>query len=457
MSYGITVSEAVVGLLSSAGAPSAATGPLLQPLLAAAGMGPIVGGIVAGWLVILGLLLWRRPAGIAAAGAGGLGVSLYLGRQHHPSAGSSFCSVDDVFNCDVVNRSEYSELFGLPIAFLGAGFYAACLFVGVMLLREPAHHKRGAHVVVAGGVLAVLYSAFLAWASSQLGSWCLFCISLYGVNALLLAGGLLAAKDSGEPLGSGLVLGLLGKDDRSIGGMLGAGVLAVVLSMFWYRSLGGEAPGGRGADGAPADLSALMAPMSGPLTLDGTEPIDGNPSAKYTVVEFADFECPHCGKVAPQLHKLVTDHPEVRVLFKHYPLSNLCNEAISNEFHKDACGAARAAECARVQGKFWEMDRVMFMNQQFLAAADLKLIAGQVGLDLPAYEACMASPESELAVKADAQHGNAAGVNGTPAMFISGLFGPGEFVFVPGGPEDLDALIRAHKGGAALKKPAGGN
>lgn len=444
MSHWINVGDAV--LSQSAG------GAGLAGLLGAAGMGPIVGGIVAGWLLIVALMVWRRPIGVAAAGLMGLGVSLYLGKQHHPSSGSSFCSVDDVFNCDVVNRSEYSELFGVPIAFLGAGFYAACLFIGIMLEREPKHHARGAHLVALGGGLSVLYSGFLAWVSSQLGSWCLFCISLYGVNALLLVGGLLQAKRSEEPFGQALLFGLMGKDDRSIGSMLGAGVLAVVLSMMGYRSLGGEGPATT-ADGS-IDYAALMQTVKGNLVVDGTEPILGDPSAKYTVVEFADFECPHCGKVAPELHKLVEANPDVRVLFKHYPLSNLCNEAISNEFHKDACGAARAAECARLQGKFWEMDRIMFMNQTYLGPEDLKMMAGQVGLDVPVYEACMASPEAELAVRQDAAHGNQAGVSGTPAMFVSGLRAAGEFVLVPGGTDDVAALVKAHRAGKTIPAPA---
>ena len=194
MSHLVNLGDAVFAQLPTLGGAQLG----VSGLVGAASMGPIVGGIVAGWLIIIGLLVWRRPLGVAAAGLMGLGVSLYLGRQHHPSAGSSFCSVDDVFNCDVVNRSEYSELFGVPIAFLGAGFYAACLFIGVMLEREPKHHARGAHIVAFGGLFAVLYSGFLAWASSQLGSWCLFCISLYGVNALLLVGGVLNAQRSDE-------------------------------------------------------------------------------------------------------------------------------------------------------------------------------------------------------------------------------------------------------------------
>jgi protein-disulfide isomerase/uncharacterized membrane protein len=447
MSHWITVGDAVSGqLLGMAGA-----GLGLRGLLGAASMGTIVGGIVAGWLLIIAVMVWRRPLGLAAAGLMGLGVSLYLGRQHHPSAGSSACSVDDVFNCDVVNRSEYSELFGLPIAFLGAGFYAASLFIGIMLERHPKLHARGAHIVAFGGVFAVLYSGFLAWASSQLGSWCLFCISLYGVNVLLLVGGLLNAKRNPEPFGQALMFGLLGKDDRSIGSMLGAGALAVVLSMMWYRSLGGTGPAT--TESGELDYAAMMESVKGTLVVDGTEPVLGDPNAKYTLVEFADFECPHCGKVAPELHKLVEANPDVRVLFKHYPLSNLCNEAISNEFHKNACGAARAAECARLQGKFWEMDRIMFMNQTFLAPEDIKMMAGQVGLDLPVFEACVASPESELAVRQDAAHGNQAGVSGTPAMFLSGLRGAGEFVLVPGGSEDVAALVAAHRKGASIPAP----
>ena len=83
---------------------------------------PIIGGIIVGWLVCAGLVAWKRYAGLAAAGAMGLGVSIYLGFQHAADAGASACSVSEVFNCDTVNRSEYSEFMGIPIAFIGAGF-----------------------------------------------------------------------------------------------------------------------------------------------------------------------------------------------------------------------------------------------------------------------------------------------------------------------------------------------
>lgn len=82
------------------------------------------------------------------------------------------------------------------------------------------------------------------------------------------------------------------------------------------------------------------------------------------------------------------------------------------------------------------------------------MMAGQVGLDLPTYEACMASSEAELAIRQDAAHGNQAGVSGTPAMFLSGLQGAGEFVLVPGGSEDVAALVKAHRSGKTIPAPA---
>jgi predicted DsbA family dithiol-disulfide isomerase len=96
------------------------------------------------------------------------------------------------------------------------------------------------------------------------------------------------------------------------------------------------------------------------------------------------------------------------------------------------------------------MDKVMFMNQQFLAESDLLVMAEQVGLDVATFKTCLASPEADLAVRADADHGNKAGVDSTPSLFLSGIKPGGEFVRVKGDPEDVLALINAHLAGTPL-------
>lgn len=432
---------------------------LLQPVLGAGGgdATPIIGGIVAGWLVCIGLVAWKRYAGMAAAGAMGVGVSIYLGFQHAADAGASVCSVSDIFNCDTVNRSEYSEFMGVPIAFIGAGFYAAVLAVSVAAIRMPDDHKRAAHAIFFGSILSAFYSGFLAWASMQLGAWCLFCISLYGVNLILLVASALQARTvEGESLFGGIAPALMGKEDKSISQMLMVGVIALVGSVFAYNRAGGGAPsaGETIANKAPdeidpQELAVLFQAPKGPLEVDGTEPVLGDPNAPYVLVEFADYECPHCAATAPELKALVEAHPEIQLQFKHYPISNICNDAIGAPGHENACAAAAAAECARLQGKFWELSALMFKNQQYLGKDDLRFMAGQVGLDKDAFETCMADPATEQAVRVDAAAGDKAGLSGTPTLYLKGVQGD-EWVHVKGLGEEAAALIAAHKNGIKL-------
>jgi protein-disulfide isomerase/uncharacterized membrane protein len=430
------------------------TGWMAQTGVVAAGLGfgTLVGGIAGGWLIAGGLLAWRRLMGIGGAALMGLGVSLYLGRQHHPNHAPSACNVDDLFNCDIVNTSQYSEVAGLPIALIGAAFYAGVLFLVAMASRSKESYSRAAHLITAGGVMSVLYSLFLAWASIQVGAWCLFCISLYGVNALILGGGLWAVKESGVPLGSGVGEALTGKADRSLGSMATAGVVTLVVSLFWYNGLG-DASVAVTSDG-PVDVSSLVERVADGADMDGTEPVYGSPQAAYTVLEWADFECPHCGVVAPELKRVVDANPDIKVAFRNYPLSNKCNSNVPSSFHEYACDAAFAAECANKQGKFWELTGLMFKNQGYLDRAGISTMAEQKGLDVAALVACMNDPATELAVKTDIAAGEKAGVTGTPALYLLGAHGPETWVKITASPEQIPDIVAAHKAaGAPLPAP----
>jgi protein-disulfide isomerase len=409
---------------------------------------PILGGIAVGWIVAIGLSSWRRLGGVAGASVMGLMVAFYLAVQHLPSSGDSFCSVNETFNCDLVNRSRWSELGGIPISLLGAGFYAATLVSALLGLRDPARYSRAAHLAAVGGLLSVGYSAFLAWASMQVGAWCLMCISLYGVNLIILVSGLLAVKDSGVSLGAGLG-DLVGGRDGSLTPAVGAGAVVFMVGMVGYNQLksGIEAPA-VDAEGK-LDLAALFEEVGGTVELDGTEPILGDPGAPFTVVEYADFECPHCAKLAPELTEVVKKNPRIRILFKNYPLSGDCNPQIDGPGHANACGAAYAGECARQQGKFWEMDEVMFKNQEYLKPDDILFMAEQIKLDKETFQACLKDPRTHAAVKADAEAGSKAGLRGTPTMFLKGLDGE-KWVRVKGMSDELLLLVNAKETGTPL-------
>jgi len=393
--------------------------------------------ISAVWMAVLGAGGLHRWLGILTAGASALLVSLYLGVQHKGIAGKSICSVNQTFDCDKVNTSVYAELFDIPIAFLGSSFYAGVIVLSILCLRSGAAYKFAAHLVALGGLVSVGYSLFLAYASMGLGAWCLFCISLYGLNALVLyfSWPLVGQSDTG------LLKGALA-GGRSTNAFAGTAVVMLVGSMAWYNTGANEIPEGDSVQ----DLSSLFSAVEGSLTVDGTEPAYGSDASKYKVVEFADFECPHCGRLFPEIHHLPDGDPDIQILFKHYPLSGLCNEGLGTERHKNSCAAARAADCANRQGKFWDLSRLMFKNQQSLDPEGLEFMAVQVGLDVEALNACAADPLTDAKVRTDVAHGAAAGVHATPSLFLQGLYGS-EWVLVPGGPKAVAKLVAAHKAG----------
>ena len=142
-------------------------------------------------------------------------------------------------------------------------------------------------------------------------------------------------------------------------------------------------------------------------------PARGPKDAPVTIVEFSDFECPYCGAAHDTVEQVMNTYAgKVRLVYRQFPLS----------IHPHAAKAAEASLCAADQGKFWEYHEVLFKNQKKLDLPDLKAHAGEVGLDTQKFGQCLDSGDKKKAVDADQQAGLAAGVGGTPAFFINGIF-----------------------------------
>lgn len=142
------------------------------------------------------------------------------------------------------------------------------------------------------------------------------------------------------------------------------------------------------------------------------DPMKGNPSAAVTIVQFAEFQCPYCGKSKETVDQVLKDYDgKVRMVFRDFPLG----------FHDRAIPAAVAANCSGEQGKYWEMFDIMMMNQRALEEADLVGNATKLGLDIGKFNTCRLDPKQEAEVKKDQADGAEAGVSGTPAFFINGI------------------------------------
>jgi protein-disulfide isomerase len=146
-------------------------------------------------------------------------------------------------------------------------------------------------------------------------------------------------------------------------------------------------------------------------------PSTGNPNGPITVVEFADFECPVCRNLHEALRGLLPKYPQVRLVFKDFPLEQV---------HPWARTGALAGRCAyQLDPKaFWKMYDNLYDNQDLISAENawdkMTDYAGQAGLDKDAFKACMTTAEAASAVDASIANGKLMDVSSTPTLFVNG-------------------------------------
>jgi len=292
-----------------------------------------------------------------------------------------------------------------------------------------------------------------------MGTWCLFCIGMYGLNLLLLVAGLLAMRNpsllkqhsEGEDR-PGIVATIFGAGgDRTSLVMLVAGLAIFALSVGVYNGQK-RAVEGPAASLDPAALADAYHQPRGQVQLSGSEPMLGRSDAPYLIVEWADYACPHCAIAGGGVKELVGEHSDIQLRYKHYPISNVCNPHVGGEGHTTSCEAAAAADCARAQGRFWEFSDLLFKNQRYQSSEDIRFMAKQIGLDMAALESCLADPLTAQRVKTDCDHANEVELTGTPTFFLKGLFGE-DWVQIKSRPALIEAVIEAHRSGIELLPP----
>lgn len=170
--------------------------------------------------------------------------------------------------------------------------------------------------------------------------------------------------------------------------------------------------------------------------------MQGKSEAPVTIMEYSDFQCPYCAKVAPLLARIVQDNPEVRLVYRHLPLIGTKEQP----FHDKAALSAQAAEAAGRQGKFWEMHDLLFAQQNDWAARtpdDFKAWvieqAVKLGLDKARFSQDLVSKEIVDFVQAAWDHGMAINLVSTPTLLVDGQLWPNN---LPVSYENLTTVIR---------------
>lgn len=153
------------------------------------------------------------------------------------------------------------------------------------------------------------------------------------------------------------------------------------------------------APAAPAEFNLEGAPSRGPV------------DAKVTVVEFSDFQCGFCGRLASTLDEVMPDYEDrVRFVSMQFPLGRFPHSQKASE----------AALAANAQGKYWDFKKLIYENQRSLSEASFEQFAEQLGLDMDKFREDMSSNRFAGAITQQRGQGQKGGVSGTPALFLNG-------------------------------------
>ncbi len=381
-----------------------------------------------------------RGSLVAAAAIGAVGIVFasvqavqHLTLTSLKAKGHSKCAIGGPFDCDAVYASRYSEIFGVPLASIGAISFAVVVATALFALVAGGEiRRRAAGALFAWSALASVLSVVLLGISiGALGTICPLCTVAHALNFALVAvlwrgrRGLLG----GVTLTSAERLALL-----THGAFLGAVTLfgVTLTETVYFRMMVPFA-------NVERDLEAFFAVPVHDLDLS-TAPSLGRDDAPVTIVEFGDLECPVCRSAFFLYKSVLREYGDrVRLVFRHYPLDKRCNANVGSTPHPSACVAAKASVFAHRNGKFWEYAEALYSRGEGVALKSdfMRSEAVKVGLDGGAWDAFMSDPKTggDVIMK-DIADARKAGVSSTPAFFFNGRRAEGVLV-----PKMLRAVV----------------
>lgn len=182
-------------------------------------------------------------------------------------------------------------------------------------------------------------------------------------------------------------------------------VLGGALLSMWFANNNSNIPSPTGTAQETADI-----------TITADDNIKGPATAKVTLVEFSDFQCPACKAYAPVIDELLTQFPnDLRLVHKFFPLKTI---------HFRAMASAQAAEAAGRQGKFFEMSEILFENQEIWSKesgfASFEKYANDLSLDISKFKEDYDSDSVKDKINVQLKEGIDFNVNGTPTIYMNG-------------------------------------
>jgi uncharacterized membrane protein len=352
---------------------------------------------------------------------------------------SSFCDINATVTCKAAYLSSYGSVAGVPVAVGGVVFFAWALLMLWGSRGKSSIKDSAPAYLFAGSTLALAVVLYLAYASFFiLKEVCPLCVATYVavIGVFIVSGGA-----SSVPMSS-----LPSRFLRDVRVLIATPLAVVVALLFIAGASWGmtvfpretERPVVLQAPALNDDQKSELAKWWDLQPKSSNFPYDNN-GAKVLVVEFADFQCPHCREayfaLKPILDKYTANPKDVTFIFKTWPLNSNCNASVPMANFVASCDASALYVMAKRKGTGDSLKDWFFVHQAELspdtvrkAAPDVaKVTDFQAGYDKAIQE-----------VKTDAAVGSSLNVHSTPTFFINGRALPAGGI----APQYLDSLIQ---------------
>ncbi len=345
---------------------------------------------------------------------------IYYNANFNPYALASFCSVNDFIDCDGIAKTTESQFFGIPLAYWGLLLYSfifLMLFVdklkNIKFLKFLEVFKNPFSYIAALGVISFAISMILLCLSLfEIKKLCILCAFTYILNLLI---GIAAAQGIGfkQAFKQSFFDFTDALKIKPYAIAFGAVVL-IAASFLTYTSVSYVfAPQVK----RQKEFKEFTQAKTNKYAVSGN--LLGAENPKVVLHAYTDYRCPMCFAYNIMIHKLAKEFKDVKVVHHNMPLDTECNRYLRNEFHKGSCTMAKYAVAAEHQGKFWDMNNLLFEKQPNNEKEILEL-AKSLNLDLEKLQDDANSLDTMHKIQADIDEAYSNHINGTPSTIING-------------------------------------
>lgn len=346
---------------------------------------------------------------------------IYFNANFNPYALSSFCSVNEFIDCDGIAKTTESQFFGIPLAYWGMFLY---LFMCLLLVVDKLKNfrflkflevfKNPLSYIAALGLISFCISMILLVLSLfEIKKLCVLCAFTYLINFLIgciavdfkLKGFAEAIKQSftdfidalkiKKYLAAFIVVMLIA------GGFLTYTTTTMVFAPQVKRQL---------------EFGEFIHAKRNKYAVSGN--VLGSENPKVTVYVYSDYQCPICFAHNIMMHKLTKELKDISIVHKNLPLDTDCNRYLRFPMHQGACTDAKYSIAAEKQGRFWDMNDILFEHKPQTEAEILEL-AKDKGFDVDKLREDANAFETLKKIEADIEEAHSNGIDGTPAVVIN--------------------------------------